>query len=108
MTDESWYVVRNTRGVTGFVGSHGAGSKPAPLLHDEIDWILKRMGLSTKVRDVQFEKGENVTITEGAFNGLSGLVEEVDAEKGKLKVLIEMFGRETVAELEYDQVDKMK
>ena len=107
MSDDSWYVVRNTPGVTGFVGSHGAGSKPAPLLDEEISWILKRMGLSTRTRDVEFEKGENVTIVEGAFNGLSGVVEEVDSEKGKLKVLIEMFGRETIAELEYEQVDKI-
>lgn len=107
MSDESWFVVRNTPGVTGFVGSHGAGSKPAPLLNEEIDWILKRMGLSTRIREMEFEKGENVTIVEGAFNGLSGFVEEVDSEKGKLKVLIEMFGRETIAELDYDQVDKV-
>ncbi|MDE1548568.1 transcription termination/antitermination protein NusG [Jeotgalibaca caeni] len=108
MSDESWFVVRNTPGVTGFVGSHGAGSKPAPLLKEEVDWILKRMGLSTRTRDIQFEKGESVTITEGAFNGLSGIVDEIDPEKGRLKVLIEMFGRETIAELEYEQVDKMK
>lgn len=107
MSDESWYVVRNTPGVTGFVGSHGAGSKPAPLLPDEIEWILKRMGMSTRIHDTNFEKGESVTITEGAFNNLSGIVEEVDSEKGKLKVLIEMFGRETIAELDYDQVDKI-
>ncbi|UJF16627.1 transcription termination/antitermination protein NusG [Jeotgalibaca sp. MA1X17-3] len=106
MSDEAWYIVRNTPGVTGFVGSHGAGSKPAPLMQEEIDVILKRMGMSTKVREIEFEKGEPVTITEGAFDGLSGVVEEVDSEKGKLKVLIEMFGRETVAELEYEQVDK--
>lgn len=107
MSDESWFVVRNTPGVTGFVGSHGAGSKPAPLMPEEIGVILKRMGMSTRTRDVEFEKGEAVTITEGAFDGLSGIVEEVDSEKGKLKVLIEMFGRETVAELEYGQVDKV-
>ena len=107
MSDESWYVVRNTPGVTGFVGSHGAGSKPAPLLPDEIEWILKRMGMSTRIHNMTFEKCESVTITEGAFNNLSGTVEEVDAEKGKLKVLIEMFGRETIAELDYDQVDKI-
>lgn len=107
MSDESWFVVRNTPGVTGFVGSHGAGSKPTPLLKEEVEWILKRMGLSTRTRDVSFDKGEVVTITEGAFNGLSGTVQEMDSEKGKLKVIIEMFGRETVAELDYDQVDKL-
>ena len=106
MSDEAWYIVRNTPGVTGFVGSHGAGSKPAPLMQEEIDVILKRMGMSTKVREIEFQKGEPVTITEGAFDGLTGVVEEVDSEKGKLKVMIEMFGRETIAELEYEQVDK--
>lgn len=106
MSDDAWFVVRNTPGVTGFVGSHGAGSKPSPLLDEEVDWILKRMGMSTKIRDVEFEVGEHVTITEGAFDGLTGLVDEVDTEKGKLKVLIEMFGRETTAELDYDQVEK--
>lgn len=65
------------------------------------------MGMSTRIHNMTFEKGESVTITEGAFNNLSGTVEEVDAEKGKLKVLIEMFGRETIAELDYDQVDKI-
>lgn len=107
MSDESWFVVRNTPGVTGFVGSHGAGSKPSPLLQEEIDAILKRMGVSTRTRDIEFDKGEVVQITEGAFNGLTGVVDEVDSEKGKLKVLIEMFGRETVAELDYEQVDKI-
>ena len=106
MSDEAWFVVRNTPGVTGFLGSHGAGSKPSALLNEEIEVILKRMGMSTRTRDVEFEKGEAVTITDGAFNGLSGFVEEVDSEKGKLKVMIEMFGRETIAELDYDQVDK--
>jgi transcriptional antiterminator NusG len=75
-------------------------------LNEEIEVILKRMGMSTRMHDVKFEKGEPVTITDGAFNGLSGFVEEVDSEKGKLKVMIEMFGRETIAELDYDQVDK--
>ncbi|CZR01160.1 transcription termination/antitermination protein NusG [Trichococcus collinsii] len=106
MSDEAWFVVRNTPGVTGFVGSHGAGSKPSALLNEEIEVILKRMGMSTRMHDVKFEKGEPVTITDGAFNGLSGFVEEVDSDKGKLKVMIEMFGRETIAELDYDQVDK--
>ena len=73
MSDEAWFVVRNTPGVTGFVGSHGAGSKPSALLNEEIEVILKRMGMSTRMHDVKFEKGEPVTITDGAFNGLSGL-----------------------------------
>ena len=88
MTDASWYVVRNTPGVTGFVGSHGAGSKPAPLLPE-------------------VEVGEVVKIIEGAFAGLEGQVTEVDGEKEKLKVNIDMFGRETSTELDFDQVDKI-
>lgn len=107
MSDESWFVVRNTPGVTGFVGSHGAGSKPAPLLEEEVNAILKRMGMSTRTHDIDVVKGEVVKITEGAFNGLTGAVDEIDKEKGKLKVLIEMFGRETVAELDFDQIDKL-
>ena len=106
MSDEAWFVVRNTPGVTGFVGSHEAGSKQSALLNEEIEVILKRMGMSTRTHDVNFEKGEPVTITDGAFNGLSGFVEEVDSEKGKLKVMIEMFGRETIDEIDYNQVNK--
>lgn len=107
MTDESWYIVRNTPGVTGFVGSHGAGSKPAPLLPEEINSILHSLGMSTRTVELKVENGEMVKITEGAFSGLEGQVNEIDEEKQKLKVNIDMFGRETSTELDYDQVDKM-
>lgn len=107
MTDDSWYVVRNTPGVTGFVGSHGAGSKPAPLMPDEISHILRQLGMSTRTSELDVEVGEVVTIIAGAFSGLSGEITEIDYEKEKLKVNIDMFGRETSTELEFDQVDKV-
>lgn len=107
MTDESWYVVRNTPGVTGFVGSHGAGSKPAPLLPEEINHILRSLGMNQRHSDFEVTEGETVKIIEGAFAGMEGVVAEVDNEKQKLKVNIEMFGRETSAELDFEQVDKL-
>ncbi|MFD2729732.1 transcription termination/antitermination protein NusG [Enterococcus camelliae] len=105
MTDESWYVVRNTPGVTGFVGSHGAGSKPAPLLPEEINSILRSLGMSTRTVELKVALGQTVKIIEGAFSGLEGQVSEIDEEKQKLKVNIDMFGRETSTELDFDQVD---
>ncbi|MBS4210526.1 transcription termination/antitermination protein NusG [Bacillus sp. FJAT-50079] len=107
MTDDSWYVVRNTPGVTGFVGSSGSGSKPTPLLPDEISFILKRMGMDEKRTDVDFEIGETVTVKEGPFANFTGNVEEMDLDKGKVKVLVNMFGRETPVELDFSQIDKI-
>ncbi|WP_300120465.1 transcription termination/antitermination protein NusG [uncultured Enterococcus sp.] len=107
MTDESWYIVRNTPGVTGFVGSHGAGSKPAPLLPEEINSILRSIGMSTRTSDLEVSLGDTVKIIEGAFAGMEGQVVEIDDEKQKLKVNIDMFGRETSAELDFEQVDQI-
>ncbi|MFK5676470.1 MULTISPECIES: transcription termination/antitermination protein NusG [unclassified Ligilactobacillus] len=107
MTDQSWYVVRNTPGVTGFVGSHGSGSKPAPLLDDEIQLILRRLGMSTRHIDFKADVGDTVRIINGAFSGLEGKITAIDHEKMKLKVNIDMFGRETATELDFDQVDKV-
>ena len=107
MTEESWYIVRNTRGVTGFVGSHGAGSKPAPLLPEEINSILRSLGMNVRNNDLHLEIGETIKVIEGAFSGLEGQVTEIDEEKQKLKVNIEMFGRETSTELDFDQIDKI-
>ncbi|MBM6615123.1 transcription termination/antitermination protein NusG [Desemzia sp. RIT804] len=107
MSDDSWYVVRNTPGVTGFVGSHGAGSKPAPLLPEEVKSILRSLGMNTRHQEINFEVGETVTIIEGAFNGMTGKVTAIDEERAKLKVNVEMFGRETSTELEFDQIDKL-
>jgi len=107
MADDSWYVVRNTPGVTGFVGSHGAGSKPAPLLNEEIEVILRRLGISTRHQEIDFEVGDTVTIIEGAFSGLTGKITEIDNERAKLKVNVEMFGRETSTELDFEQIDTL-
>jgi transcriptional antiterminator NusG len=107
MTDDSWYVVRNTPGVTGFVGSTGAGSKPIPLLPDEVDAILKQMGLKERVTDVDFALKEQVKVKEGPFADFIGSVESIDEEKSKLKVHVNMFGRETPIELDFNQVKKL-
>ncbi|WHZ03281.1 transcription termination/antitermination protein NusG [Neobacillus sp. YX16] len=107
MTDDSWYVVRNTPGVTGFVGSAGAGSKPTPLLPEEVVVILKRMGVDEKRIDVNYEIGETVRVKEGPFMNFTGTVEEMDKDKAKLKVLVNMFGRDTPVELEFTQIDKL-
>jgi transcriptional antiterminator NusG len=107
MTDQAWYIVRNTPGVTGFVGSHGGGSKPTPLLPDEVELVLRRLGMSARHEDLDVEVGETVKIVEGAFADLTGKITEIDNEKMKLKVNIEMFGRATSTELDFDQVDKL-
>ncbi|MCP0887532.1 transcription termination/antitermination protein NusG [Ligilactobacillus sp. WILCCON 0076] len=107
MTDQSWYVVRNTPGVTGFVGSHGAGSKPAPLLDEEIQSILHEIGMSSLHADLDLEKGESVTIVDGPFTGLVGKITNIDTEKMKITVTVDMFGRDTSTELDYDQVEKL-
>ncbi|MDR7074807.1 MULTISPECIES: transcription termination/antitermination protein NusG [Bacillales] len=107
MTDDSWYVVRNTPGVTGFVGSAGAGSKPTALLPDEVDHILKGMGMEAPRVEVDFEIKESVKVKEGPFADFVGTIEEIDATKRKLKVHVNMFGRETPVELEFTQVSKL-
>lgn len=107
MTDDSWYVVRNTPGVTGFVGSSGHGSKPTPLLQEEIDFILKRMGMDEHRIEIDYELKETVKVTEGPFANFTGSIEEIDQDKNKLKVLVNMFGRETPVELDFAQVSKL-
>jgi transcriptional antiterminator NusG len=107
MTDDSWYVVRNTPGVTGFVGSSGAGSKPTALLPDEINNILKHLGEDERRIDIDFEIGETVKVKEGPFADFTGSIEEIDKDKAKIKVLVNMFGRDTPVELEYTQIEKI-
>lgn len=104
MSDEAWFIVRNTPGVTGFVGSHGAGSKPAPLLEEEISYILGEGDRTQEPITLNVGIGDRVEITDGAFSGLAGVIEDINTDSQKVKVLIEMFGRETVAELEFHQV----
>jgi len=107
MTDDSWYVVRNTPGVTGFIGSSGGGAKPTPLLPEEADRLLQQMGMTDKVVEVDISIGEAVEILEGPFAHFQGRVEEIDTEKGKVKVTVHMFGRETIMELDFEQVQKL-
>lgn len=107
MTDDSWYVVRNTPGVTGFVGSAGSGSKPTPLLPEEVTVLLKRMGVDEKRVDVDYEIGETVRVKEGPFANFTGSVEEMDKNHAKLKVLVNMFGRDTPVELDFTQIEKL-
>ncbi|WP_041085413.1 transcription termination/antitermination protein NusG [Jeotgalibacillus soli] len=107
MTDDSWYVVRNTPGVTGFVGSSGSGSKPTALLPEEVTQLLKQMGMQERTVDFDFELGENVTVNEGPFANFAGVIEDIDTSKGKVKVLVNMFGRETPVELDFMQINKI-
>lgn len=107
MTDDSWYVVRNTPGVTGFIGSSGGGAKPTPLLPEEVDFILKKMGVNERRVDIDYEVGELVEVVEGPFAGFQGKIEEIDLEKDKIKVSVDMFGRETNMELDYEQIEKV-
>lgn len=100
MTDESWYVVRNTRGVTGFVGP---GSKPIPLTEDEVS----NMGIDKKEVIIDIVLGESVRVISGPFDSFVGVVEEINMDKQSFKVLISMFGRETPVELEFSQVVKI-
>jgi transcriptional antiterminator NusG len=103
MSDESWYVVRNTPGVTSFVGS---GNKPVPLQESELRSILKQVKQEPQIR-VEFQLGESVRVVDGPFADFLGKVDEINAEKGKLKVLVNMFGRETPVELDLLQVEKV-
>ncbi|MFC1961844.1 transcription termination/antitermination protein NusG [Chloroflexota bacterium] len=104
MTDHSWGVIRNTPGVTGFVGS---GSKPTPLPKEEVDDILKQMVAETPRIKVGFRKGQSVRVIDGPFIDFVGLVDEINQEKGKLKVLLSLFGQETPVELDFLQVEKL-
>jgi len=104
MDDESWYVVRNTPGVTGFVGS---GSKPLPLTQEEVDKILQRMETEQPRIKVSFRVGETVRIVEGPFADFMAVVDELYPERGKVRVLVSFFGRETPVEMDFLQVEKI-
>lgn len=104
MTDDSWYVVRNTPGVTGFVGS---GTKPIPLLDGEVVAILRQMGMDEIQTRIDFEVNQSVQVIAGPFKDFVGVVREILADKGKLRVEVSMFGRETPVELEFTQVQKL-
>lgn len=104
LSDETWYIVRNTPGVTGFVGD---GTQPTPVSTAEINKIKKRMGVEDPKYSVNYEISEVVSIIDGPFKGFEGTVSEIDTSKGKLKVMVSMFGRETPVELDALQVKKL-
>lgn len=109
MTDQAWYIARNTPGVTGFLGSHGGGSKPTPLQPEEVNRILSWMGDDGLERtNIDVQVGDHVKIIAGSFANLNGVVTAVDADNRKLKANIEMLGRITEVELDYNQIDAVE
>jgi transcriptional antiterminator NusG len=104
MNDDSWYVVRNTPGVTGFVGM---GNKPTPLRQEEVQGIMRRMEAEAPKIKVTFRSGQKVRIIDGPFNDFMGIVDEIDMDRAKVRVLVSFFGRETPVELDFLQVEKM-
>ena len=103
VTEESWYIVRNTPGVTGFVGSN---TKPVPLTEEEANRILKAMGMD-KPTELDVEVGDQVNITSGAFENFVATITEIDYSKSKIKGVVDMFGRETAIEADFDQIEKI-
>ncbi|HMQ50762.1 MAG TPA: transcription termination/antitermination protein NusG [Anaerolineae bacterium] len=104
LDDDSWYVVRNTPGVTGFVGS---GNKPIPLRQEEVDKILKRMEAEAPKVKVSFKVGDRVRIVEGPFEDFMGTVDDIDLDKTRVRVLVNFFGRETPLDLDFLQVERV-
>ncbi|MCL2869355.1 transcription termination/antitermination protein NusG [Candidatus Saccharibacteria bacterium] len=104
LTDETWYIIRNTPGVTGFVGS---GVSPTPVSEKEIAKIKKRMGVEDPKYSINYAIGEIVNITDGPFKGFDGSISEIDPVKGKIRVMVSMFGRDTPVELDALQVKKL-
>ena len=98
MSDEAWYIIKNVRGVTGFVGS---GTKPTPLTEEEV----RQLGVEKHEIVVAYAEGDNVRVADGPLTGFIGVVDLVDIEKNKVRVIVSMFGRETPVELELDQVE---
>lgn len=103
VTDDSWYVVRNTPNVTGFVGS---GNIPVPVTPEEISLMMKRVGGEDLKYKIDFNIGDHVTINSGPFSNYDGIIDKIDPEKGKVKVLVSIFDRETPIELDFTQVKK--
>ena len=104
LSDETWYIIRNTPGVTGFIGN---GTQPTPVSEKEIEKIKKRMGVEDPKFSINYALGEIVSIIDGPFKGFEGAISEIDSVKGKLKVMVSMFGRETPVELDALQVKKI-
>ena len=106
MTDEAWFIVRNTPGVTGFIGSSGKGAKPFPLTPAEVDQILGSMGLSRLDMENELTVGDTVKVSNGPFSGMFGTIKSLDLEKQKLEVALDLFGQETIVELALHEIEK--
>lgn len=106
MTDEAWFIVRNTPGVTGFIGSSGKGAKPTALQPYEVDKILTNMGMSRLEVSTDLLEGQNVKVISGPFSGMEGKVETLDMDNQKLTVLLDLFGQETSVEVELSWIEK--
>ena len=106
MTDEAWYIVRNTPGVTGFIGSSGKGAKPTPLQPFEVDKILNNMGMSRLEISKDLVPGEFIKVISGPFSGMQGKIETIDMTAQSLTVLLDLFGQETAVEVELSQIEK--
>mgnify|MGYP004474088385 CR=1 FL=1 len=106
MTDEAWFIVRNTPGVTGFLGSSGKGTKPFPLFPHEIDKILNSMGMSRKEVSTDIKEGDRVKIVDGPFKLMEGKVIEIDLKNSKAKVSIDLFGQETTVDVDLIQIER--
>ncbi len=106
MSDEAWFIVRNTPGVTGFIGSSGKGAKPFPLTPAEVDKILNSMGLSRLNVESELEEGTTVKVVDGPFANMFGKIKSIDKTTGKLEVALDLFGQETIVELELSQISK--
>ena len=106
MTDEAWFIVRNTPGVTGFIGSSGKGAKPFPLTPQEVDRILGTMGMSRLDMANELAAGDKVEVVDGPFTNMYGTVKTIDLENAKLEVALDLFGQETIVELELSQINK--
>jgi transcriptional antiterminator NusG len=107
MTDEAWFIVRNTPGVTGFIGSSGKGAKPFPLTPQEVDKILGSMGMSRLEIGNEINEGDKVKVSTGPFSGMFGTVKSFDVESSMLEVAIDLFGQETIVEIPLAEIEKV-
>ena len=107
MTDYAWYVVRNTPGVTGFVGSSGKGTKPFPIPREEVEPVLKRMGMVDESMYDRYNVGDTVKVIHGAFEGIEGTILSINRETGIVEVETVFFGRSTKAEVEFSEIEKI-
>ena len=107
MSDESWYIVRNTQGVTGFIGSSGKGAKPIPLLPQEVDKILGSMGMSRLDVSKDLEVGKKVKILDGPFKDMNGIIDSIDLKAQKVNIMVDLFGQETSVEADLSQIEAL-